>query len=312
MCATQLFFFLLSLSFISCSLPRVKSPTVIAHRAGCGYVPEHTLLGVALSHAMNPDYIEPDVVMTKDDHLIVLHDIFLDTTTNVKQVFPTRKRADGHYYAIDFNLTEIKQLKSHERTKDDQPVYAERFPADILNTQVPTLSEWIETLQGLNKSRSKKIGIYVEYKNPAFHQKEGKNIGQALLKILSKYGYDQKPEEVYIQCFDPHFLKNLKTHLPKTQLLGLNDWKLNDVDYDYYLTQEGLNEVATYAKVISPPLSTLYLSQFVPMAKRAGLIIHPYTLRKDSLPAGLNSYEALKESILGLGVDGYFTDFPDL
>ena len=87
---------------------------VIAHRGASGYLPEHTLPAKALAYGMKPDYIEQDVVMTKDDKLVVLHDHYLDRVTNVATLFPDRARKDGRYYAIDFTLAEIKQLSVTE------------------------------------------------------------------------------------------------------------------------------------------------------------------------------------------------------
>lgn len=85
-----------------------KTTMVIAHRGASAYLPEHTLEAKAMAYAMRPDYIEQDLVLSKDDHLIVMHDIYLDSTTNVADVFPGRARDDGHYYTIDFTLEELK------------------------------------------------------------------------------------------------------------------------------------------------------------------------------------------------------------
>ncbi|WP_416374910.1 glycerophosphodiester phosphodiesterase family protein, partial [Methanothrix soehngenii] len=89
---------------------------VIAHRGASGYLPEHTLEAYALAYGMGADYVEPDLVLTKDGVFICLHDIHLESTTNVEEVFPDRAREDGRWYAADFTLSEIKQLKVHERT----------------------------------------------------------------------------------------------------------------------------------------------------------------------------------------------------
>ena len=91
----------------------MKNFTVIAHRGASGYLPEHTLEGVAMAHAMGADYIEQDVVLTRDDQLIVLHDLYLNAVTDVAATFPDRKREDGKHYAIDFTLEEIKTLRVH-------------------------------------------------------------------------------------------------------------------------------------------------------------------------------------------------------
>ena len=149
----------------SCQIRRNKL-SVIAHRGASGYLPEHTLPSFTLAHSFDVDYIEPDVVMTKDDKLIILHDIHLDTTTNVKEIFPKRSRDDGRFYAVDFSLKEIKILKVHERRRleSGRKYFPKRFESRSSLFIVPTLVEFIELIQGLNKTRNKKIGIYPEIK----------------------------------------------------------------------------------------------------------------------------------------------------
>ena len=135
-----------------------SGPIVIAHRGASGYLPEHTLTAKAVAHAMGANYIEQDVVLSRDGTPIVLHDIHLDSTTDVARRFPGRSRADGRYYAIDFDLQEILQLRVHERTRLEparagQAVFPERFPAEPALFRVPTLFEEITMLDGLDSSR---------------------------------------------------------------------------------------------------------------------------------------------------------------
>ena len=146
-------------------------PIVIAHRGACGYVPEHTLEAASMAHAMQVDFIEQDVVLSKDNIPVVLHDIHLDTVTDVAQKFPGRARSDGRFYAIDFALDEIKQLFVHERIslKTGKAVFPNRFDASKALFRVPTLEEEIELIKGLNAATGRDIGIYVEIKKPAWH-----------------------------------------------------------------------------------------------------------------------------------------------
>jgi glycerophosphoryl diester phosphodiesterase len=165
------------------------APLVIAHRGASGYLPEHTLEAKTLAYAMKPDYIEQDVVMTKDDQLVVLHDHYLDRVTDVAERFPNRARADGRYYAIDFTLAEIKTLRVTEGFDIDAQGnkvagFPDRFPLWKGDFTVPTLAEEIELIQGLNKTLGYNIGIYPEIKAPWFHRHEGKDISQAVLKVL--------------------------------------------------------------------------------------------------------------------------------
>jgi glycerophosphoryl diester phosphodiesterase len=116
---------------------------VVAHRGASGYLPEHTLVAKAMAHAMGADYIEQDVVMTKDDHLIVLHDVTLDRTSDVAEQFPNRIRDDGRYYAIDFTLEEIRTLNVSEgfsyRGGVKTQSYTDRFPVGASSFSIPTL-----------------------------------------------------------------------------------------------------------------------------------------------------------------------------
>ncbi len=193
-------------------------PLVIAHRGASGYLPEHTLEAKTLAYAMKPDYIEQDVVMTKDDQLVVLHDHYLDRVTDVAEKFPNRARADGRYYAIDFTLAEIKTLKVTEGFNIDDKGnkvqgYPTRFPMWKSDFTVPTLAEEIELIQGLNKTLGYDIGIYPEIKAPWFHRHEGKDISKAVLNTLKAYGYTDKNSKVYLQCFDPIELKRINDEL---------------------------------------------------------------------------------------------------
>ena len=178
---------------------------VIAHRGASGYLPEHTLEAKAMAYAQGAHYIEQDLVMTKDDHLIVLHDITLDRTTDVDEKFPNRARDDGRFYAIDFTLEEIKTLKATEgfRLENGEKVqgYAARFPLGQSNFSVPTFQEEIEMIQGLNQSTGKDIGIYPEIKQPAFHRNEGKDISTAVVNVLKEYGYTNKESKSFSTNF---------------------------------------------------------------------------------------------------------------
>ncbi len=302
---------------------------IIAHRGASGYLPEHTLAAATLAYAQGADYIEQDVVMTKDDRVIVLHDIHLETTTNVAEVFPGRARDDGRFYAIDFTLAEIRQLKAVERInrKTGQPVFPGRFPANQSRFFVPTLNEEIELIRGLNKVFNKNVGIYVEIKAPAWHQEEGKDLTRKTLDILYEYGYNDAQSTCFIQCFDPATLKRLrfelKTALPLIQLIGENSWNLSSADYTVLQTSEGLKEIAAYANGIGPWLKHIVtgvdadnqpqISDLVTNAQSLDLLVHPYTFRADQLPKHISSYEAfVRLFAFRIGVDGLFTDYVDL
>ncbi len=296
-----------------------EQPLVIAHRGASGYLPEHTLEAKAMAHAMGADYIEQDVVLSKDDQPIVLHDIHLDTVTNVADVFPDRARGDGRYYAIDFTVAEIKQLQATERInlKTGEAVFPNRFPAKTSNFAVPTLAEEIELIQGINKSTGREAGIYPEIKDPKFHRQQGKDISKIVLDTIHRYGYRTKEDKCFVQCFDVEETKRLREQLGCqlriVQLLG-------GFGYDAVASAEGLRQVAEYADGVGPPLGRIIrdddgypqITSFVADAHAAGLVVHPYTLRADELPGYANSFSGFVQTLYkGAEVDGAFTDFPD-
>jgi glycerophosphoryl diester phosphodiesterase len=302
-------------------------PIVIAHRGASAYLPEHTLEAKALAYGLGADYIEQDVILTKDGVPIILHDINLGDVTDVAKKFPNRKRKDGKYYAIDFSLKEIKQLTVTERFKPETgvPVYSARFPIWKSNFKISTLSEEIELIQGLNKSMKRDVGIYVEVKKPAFHLQSGLDISRIVVNLLAEYDYPKTHKNVYFQCFDAAELKRVhawKTGLPLIQLIGENAWGESKTDYDVLKTKKGIADIATYAIGIGPWMGQLYLgmgedkkpktSNLVAIAHAVGLKVHPYTLRADQLPEGITFQQALDFLFKMQKVDGVFTDFPDL
>ena len=188
---------------------------VIAHRGASGYLPEHTLASKAMAYAMHPDYLEQDVVLSKDDVPIVIHDIHLDAVTNVAAVYPERLREDGRYYVIDFTFEELKNLQVYERfdIETGKAVFPARFPLQQSRFGLHSLSEEIEMIQGLNKSTGRNMGIYPEIKEPAFHLKEGKDISKIVLETLAKYGYTSRKDVCILQCFDASELRRIRTEL---------------------------------------------------------------------------------------------------
>ena len=224
----------------SCAhLPKEKrSIKVIAHRGASGYLPEHTLESTVLAHSFGVDYIEPDLVLTKDNYLIVMHDIYLDTTTDVKRKFPHEKRKDGRYYAIDFTLKQIKKLKVYERAKiaTGERYFEGRFPHRTSKFEVPTFPEFIELVQGLNLTRKKNIGIYPEIKHPSFHLRHKKDITKIFMKSIRQYGLDNRNSNIFIQSFYPKTLmrlkKEFKTKVKLVQLIADNSWGEAPVDYN--------------------------------------------------------------------------------
>ena len=301
---------------------------VIAHRGACGYLPEHTLAAKALAYGMGADYLEQDVVLTRDDHPIVLHDVHLDGVTNVCHEFPGRQRDDGRYYAIDFTLDEIKRLCVHERVhhETNQPIFSGRFPVGKSCFAIPTLREELEFIQGLNQGTGKNIGIYPEIKKPAWHRQQGKDISALVLKVLGEFGYNSRGDPIYLQCFDPQEMRRLReefnTDVKLVQLIGDNKWNEAKVDFDALRTDQGIQNIAKYADGVGvwishllKPTNDIQRSDRLPLVEWAHaqrLEVHPFTLRTDDLPEHAESFESLfKVLVEDARVDGIFTDFPD-
>lgn len=288
---------------------KTENKIVVAHRGASAYLPEHTLEAYAMAHSFNVDYIEPDLVMTKDNHIVIMHDIHLDKTTNVAQIFPNRKRKDGHYYVIDFELKELKRLSLHERLKDSK-----RFPYKKSKFEIPTFIEFIELIQGLNRSRNKQIGIIPEIKSPEFHLKENKDIVVAVLNILKEYGYEDNDQAI-IQCFHQNTLKRIKFQLKSKiklfQLIAENSWNETSTDYDRLMTPQGIEEIATYAYGIGPWYEQLKSKALVTWAHNNQLKVIPYTHRVDDLPLSQSNESFLKELFYEYGIDGIFSDYSD-
>jgi glycerophosphoryl diester phosphodiesterase len=304
----------------------LKNFTVIAHRGASGYLPEHTLEGVAMAHAMGADYIEQDVVLTRDNVLIVLHDLYLDAVTDVAEKFPARQREDGRRYAIDFTLEEIRSLRVHERVNaDGRAEFPDRFPHQDPAFRIPTLAEEITLIQGLNRSCASNVGIYIEPKSPAWHTGEGKDVVKEVIHVLDHFGYRKRADKACLQSFDTKYLEyarhQLQSDLKLVQLIGDNSWRESDTDFDYLQTREGLESIAKLADGIGPwllqvmsisPDGTADISELTALAQQLGLFVHAYTLRADQLPAEIGGMENAARFLANqVGLDGVFTDHPD-
>lgn len=303
-------------------------PIVIAHRGASGYLPEHTLASKTLAHEMGADFIEQDLVATRDDQLLVLHDIYLDRVTDVADRFPGRQRADGRFYARDLDLDEIRSLNAWERMNPDgTAVYPGRYPAQSGEFRLHTFDEEIRLIHELNARSGRTAGIYPEIKRPAWHRLEGIDIAPRLLRALDDSGYRGPDDPVFVQCFDGAELRRLRHELGcplrLVQLIGENAWRECDTDYEAMRKPGGLAELAETVDAIGPWLPQLYRidpaadapvgTGLADMAHREGLLIHPYTFRADELPPGFASFaELVRYFVRELRVDGLFTDFPDL
>jgi glycerophosphoryl diester phosphodiesterase len=327
-----------------------KNPLVIGHRGASGYLPEHTLEAYALAIRLGADYVEPDLVATKDGHLIARHEPNITLTTDARSKFPNRettKTVDGveetGWFASDFTLKEIKTLRALQPNAARPQRFNGRF-------KIPTLSEVIELVQRESKRRDRRIGIYPETKHPTFHKDLGLALEGRLVRILDRYELDKRRSPVFIQSFEQSNLMRLNrmTDVRLVQLVDAADVDANGVlvysppwdrPYDwtvsgdpeltsrtfgFFATNEGLEEISTYADGIGPwkkyivstnsANNTLPPTDLIERAHDHGLLIHTWTFRSEQSQLAnqymgnpINEYLQFYE----LGIDGVFSDFPD-
>lgn len=317
-------FVLLSL-LISCdSQIKNMNTLVIAHRGASGYLPEHTLAAKALAFGMNPDFIEQDVVLSKDNVPVVIHDIHLETTTNIAEVYPERMREDGKFYVIDFTWEELTALRVTERfdPKTKKAVYKDRFPIHTSKFQLHTLADEIEMIQGLNKSMNKNIGIYVEIKEPQFHRDHEKDISKIVLNLLSKYGYSSLEDNCMLQCFDGVELEKIREeYKSKLFLVQLLEIGYSDIAFKNKTTKQIINHISSYANGVGPWYKQIVdgkekvdiknFENIVMLAHQQNLKVHAFTFRADDL-GSKTSFDEILKIAEDLNLDGVFTDHPNL
>jgi glycerophosphoryl diester phosphodiesterase len=301
-------------------LPPRSAKVVIAHRGASGYLPEHTREAKMLAYGQGADFLEQDVVATRDQALVVLHDIFLDDVSDVAERFPRRRRNDGHYYVADFDLDEIERLTLHERRRpgSGELLYQDRFRDEALRFRVVTLDEEIRLIGELNRETGRQVGIYPEIKRPDWHHEHGIDLARLLLEALADHGYRQETDPVFVQCFDAAELKRCRRELgTRLQLVQLVD---RAPESEAMLRREGLAEVASYAEVIAPSFTQigalerdrdLRCEEWVSELPSLGLGLHAYTFRRERLPSGVPNLEALLRAYFP-AVDGLFCDQPDV
>ncbi|MCT4697662.1 glycerophosphodiester phosphodiesterase [Tenacibaculum haliotis] len=287
---------------------------VIAHRGASAYLPEHTMEAKAMAYAMNPDYIEQDLVLSKDNVPIVIHDIYLEDVTNVAEVFPDKKRKDNRFYVIDFTFNELQQLQVTERfdPKTGKQFYESRFPKNKGSFKLHSFEQEIELIQGLNYSTGKKIGIYPEIKNPEFHHENGKDIAKITLAVLSDYGYKTKKDNCIFQCFDAKELERVRVELQSDLfLVQLIEFTEETKKLDHFATYaDGVGP--WYKQILNKKENGEWLfTSLVADAHKLGLKVHPYTFRADQLDEFSSFDEMLQVLFFEANIDGGFTDFPD-
>jgi glycerophosphoryl diester phosphodiesterase len=292
----------------------MATPLIIGHRGAAGHRPEHTIAGYRLGAEMGADYIEPDLVSTKDGVLIARHENEIASTTDAAAKFPDRKRTktvDGTpitgWFSEDFTLAELKTLRARERLDFRSHGWDGRF-------EVPTFDEVIELAQQLGNELGRPIGVYPETKHPTYFRGIGLPLEDRLLASLDRHGWNTASAPVFIQSFET----NLREIRPKTRI------KLIQLLEGKVPTDEELRAIGSYADGIGPSTrlvipaaadgTLLAPNDLVARAHAAGLVVHVWTLRSE--PAFLSLFYNGDVGVefrrfRDLGVDGIFTDFPD-
>jgi glycerophosphoryl diester phosphodiesterase len=317
-------------------------PLVVAHRGASGYRPEHTLAAYELGARMGADFIEPDLVITKDGVLVARHENEISQTTDVAEhpEFAARRTTKTiepgltltGWFTEDFTLAELKTLRAKERipgTRQENTIYDGRY-------QVPTLQEVIDLARRLSRELDREIGIYPETKHPTYFQQIGLALERPLVATLRRNGLDDRHDKVFVQSFETFNLKELNRQIdaPLVQLFGgAGQRPVGETrTYGELATDAGLREVSRYADGVGPSKdyivprdgagNSLPPTDFVERAHGAGLLVHPYTFRNENqfLPLELRSGPVASdygdafgeyEQFYELGVDGLFSDNPD-
>jgi glycerophosphoryl diester phosphodiesterase len=259
---------------------RDDGPLVTGHRGAPGYLPDHTLEGYKLAIEMGADYIEPDLVATKDGHLIARHEPNIGGTTDVAEKFPESRKStyivDGapvtDYFATDFTLEEIRTLRAVQPLPDERPT---EFDGQF---KIPTFEEVLALAKREGRKRGRPVGVYPETKHPTFHEQHGLPLERRVVAALREAGLNHKRAPVIIQSFEQSNLRFLNRITPVTlaQLVdaaGVNldgsliyagtslrpyDWTVSGDPallartYGYFATNAGLDEIAQYADIVAP------------------------------------------------------------
>jgi glycerophosphoryl diester phosphodiesterase len=273
---------------------------LVAHRGASAYAPEHTLEAYTLAMAQGADFVEQDLAVTKDGVLVCIHDLTLERTTNVKEVFPDRFVEDKtaaaaapvrRWLVHDFTLAEIKRLDA-----------GAWFGAKFAGARIPTFQEAIDLVRG-------KAGLYPELKDPAFYRDRGASPEALLAAALEKNGLVADPKTpVIIQSFDDATLKELARSLPNVPRAFLVD-PLSAARLD---SAEKLREIATWATTVAPNKAIIEKRpELVAWAHAAGLTVTPWTFRASNTGSYPSVRDEMAKFLYEYGVDALFTDNPD-
>ncbi|MGL4313330.1 MAG: glycerophosphodiester phosphodiesterase [Sphingomonas sp.] len=313
----------------------MSRPLVIAHRGASGFRPANTLAAYDRAIAYGTDFIEPDLVLTKDNVFVARHENEISQTTDVAQhpEFAGRKTTkviDGKsltgWFTEDFTLAELKTLRVKERLPQLRPRNT-RYDGLF---EVPTLAEIIALVKQRSTELHRTIGIYAEIKHSSYFASIGLPMEAKLAAELKAAGWDKPHDPVFIQSFEVNNLKELRklTGLRLIQLLEATGGPADNAHPSYaaMTTPAGLREIAGYAWGIAPNKALIQDGDLMPTtlvidAHAAGLRVHPWTFRLENTflpqslrvgndPAGRGHLDLEIRRFMVLGVDGFITDDP--
>jgi glycerophosphoryl diester phosphodiesterase len=286
-----------------------RQPILIAHRGASGLRPEHTLAGYKLALEEGADCIEPDLVMTSDHVLVARHDTYLSATTDVADhpEFASRKHLSKDpefpdrvdWWVADFTLAELKTLRAKQAFRGRSKEFDGQF-------QIPTFEEVLQ-LATTSKTRSgHAVCVYPEAKSPAYHASLGMDLAGPILDTLKKYHLDKKGSPIFIQCFEPAFLKAIRprTQLPLIMLVADKAGLDAANAYPGAPFWDGIG--GTHQLVLNKDGSSTGVLE---AAHARGQAVHLWTYRDDA-PVYGQPVETSERQALALGIDGFFTDFP--
>jgi glycerophosphoryl diester phosphodiesterase len=277
---------------------RERRKVLIAHRGASSYAPEHTLAAYRLAIEQGADYVEQDLQITKDGHLVCLHDETLERTTDVEAVFPDRFQQEGsrrRWYVADFTLDEIQQLDA-----------GSWFDPAFAGARIPTWQEAIDLVRG-------RAGLYPETKAPEAYGARGFSMERLVMELLRRNGLDQPGADpttpVIIQSFSQQSLQilrnDLECRLPLVFLLG------NDPE-GKWLQNAGLAAISRFANGIGPAKRLIEKDPtVVTRAHQAGLTVTPFTFRSANTGSFPSVRNEMERFLYTYGVDALFTDNPD-
>lgn len=314
------------------------STLIIAHRGASGKLPENTLEAFELAVNQNANAIELDIVLTKDHQIIIRHDVFLSRSTNVASIpkfsdRKTTKSIDGilveDWFAIDFTLEEIKELRCVQPYLDRPQEYNYQF-------QIPTLNETIEFIKEFNNQYKKEVGLFIEIKNSSFHKiNSSLPIEKLLVELLKSENWDKKNSPAHVMSFEVESLKDIRNEIEVKLFQLMDEYNIETNEYpqpyDFVLNQDqrtykdliskkGLNEIKTYADGLAFWKGYFVDNQykisneqhnFVNEIYQMGLKILCWTFKNTSILKNKSAENEYKE-FFKLGIDGFITDYPEM